>query len=123
MFVREYHPGNFTYIVPCACSVIVCCVYSCIKDDWKAEKVGATGVDFNELEDAFREKVCTMYIHVHVHHMHIHTFTCTCTCIYMYYVLASDIYKDPLTFVQICLIEKDDSQMDMERKAVEYLWP
>ena len=76
MFVQEYHPGNFTHLLCMymyiACSVIVCCVYSCIKDDWKAEKVGATGVDFNELEDAFREKVCTMYMYITCTYTHLH---------------------------------------------------
>ena len=31
--------------------------YSCIREDWKGTKVDSTGVDFNQLEDAFREKV------------------------------------------------------------------
>ena len=63
-------------------------------------------------EKRYVQCTCTSHAHTHIY-----------MYMYMYCVLTSDIYKDPLTFVQICLIEKDDSQMDMERKAVEYLWP
>lgn len=44
----------------CVCTVsdpMYICGCSCIRDDWKGDKVDATGVDFNELEDGFREKV------------------------------------------------------------------
>ena len=40
--------------------------YSCIRDDWKGDKTDTTGVDFNEMEDTFREKVCTPPDHVGV---------------------------------------------------------
>ena len=41
------------------CSLSLVHSHSCIREDWKGTKVDSTGVDFNQLEDAFREKVCT----------------------------------------------------------------
>ena len=47
----------------CVCGVCVhmcdghILTHSCIKDDWNSEKVDSTGVDFDELEDGFREEV------------------------------------------------------------------
>ena len=35
---------------------------SCIMDDWKSEKVDTSGVDFNELESGFREKVSVFVV-------------------------------------------------------------
>ena len=32
-------------------------IHSCIKDEWKSEKVDSSGVDFTELESGYREKV------------------------------------------------------------------